>query len=104
VSRLGSSESSAPLPRRAEELLSIERRGRGARLAEAIAFLEDELQEGPRPVIELTEEAKQVGISEQTLKRARKELGAESTKLDFERGWSWSFPLAESGGDEARER
>ena len=50
------------------------------------------------------ERAKQSGISEQTLKRARQELGVERTKLDFDRGWSWSLPVEESGGDEARER
>jgi hypothetical protein len=90
---------------RAEDLLSIERRERGgARLAEAIGFLDEELQEGPRLAKELKEKAKQFGISEQTLKRARKELGVESTKLDFGRGWRWSVPVGESSGDEANKR
>lgn len=90
---------------RAEDLLSIERRERGARLAEATAFLDGELREGrPRLVKELIERAKHSGITEQTLKRARQELGVESNKLDFDRGWTWSLPVAESGGDEAREQ
>jgi hypothetical protein len=58
----------------------------------------------PKLVKELIEKAKQSGISEQTLKRARQALSVESTKLDYDRGWSWSLPVAESGGDEARER
>jgi hypothetical protein len=89
---------------RAEDLLSIERRERGVQFDRATAFLREELHEGPRLVKELIEKAKQSGISEQTLKRARQALGVESTKLDFDRGWSWSLPVAESGGDEARER
>jgi hypothetical protein len=90
---------------RAEDLLSIERRERGARLAEATAFLDGELRERrPRLVKELIERAKHSGITEQTLKRARQELGVESNKLDFDRGWTWSLPVAESGGDEAREQ
>jgi hypothetical protein len=89
---------------RAEDLLRIERPERGVKLASAIAFLDDELREGPKLVKELIEKAKQSGISEQTLKRARQALSVESTKLDYDRGWSWSLPVAESGGDEARER
>jgi hypothetical protein len=89
---------------RAEDLLRIERPERGLKLAGAVAFLDEELQEGPRLVKELIERAKQSDISEQTLKRARQALGVESTKLDFDRGWSWSLPVAESGGGEARER
>jgi hypothetical protein len=92
-------------PHRAEDLLSIERRERGARLAEATAFLDGELREGrPRLVKELIERAKHSGITEQTLKRARQKLGVESRKLDFDRGWTWSLPVAESGEDEAREQ
>jgi len=91
-------------PHRAEDLLSIDRRERGVQLDRATAFLHEELHEGPRLVKELIERAKQSGISEQTLKRARQALGVESTKLNFDRGWSWSLPVAESGGDEALER
>jgi hypothetical protein len=89
---------------RAEDLLSIERRERGAKLAQAMAFLEEELREGPEPVRDLTEKAKKSAISAETLKRARNELGVKSTKLDFGGGWEWSLPVGESGGDEADER
>jgi hypothetical protein len=88
-------------PYRAEDLLSIERPERGAKLAQAMAFLDDELQEGPSLVEELTEKAQKLGISKQTLKRAREQLGVETGKLDFDRGWVWSFPVDESGGAEA---
>jgi hypothetical protein len=53
---------------------------------------------------ELIERAKHSGITEQTLKRARQKLRVESTKLDFDRGWTWSVPVGESSGDEANER
>jgi putative DNA primase/helicase len=91
-------------PYRAEDLLSIERPERGAKLAEAMAFLDDELQEGPSLVKEVTEKAQKLGISKQTLKRAREQLAVETGKLDFDRGWVWSLPVADSGGDEALER
>jgi hypothetical protein len=91
-------------PHRAEDLLRIEPRERGVKLASAIAFLKEELQEGQGLAKDLIEKAKHASISEQTLKRARQELRVESTKLDFDRGWSWSLPVAESGGDEAPKR
>jgi AAA domain len=91
-------------PHRAEDLLSIERRERGAELAKAVAFLEEALHEGPKLARDLTETAERAGISPTTLKRARQKLDVESTKLDFDRGWGWSLPTAESGGNESREQ
>jgi AAA domain len=86
-------------PHGAEDLLSIERRERGARLADAMAFLDDELQKGPSLVKEVTEKAQRLGITKQTLKRAREQLGVETKKLDFDRGWEWRLSSDERGED-----
>jgi hypothetical protein len=74
------------------ELLALEPAQRASRLAEAIAFLEDELKGGPRLVAELEARAGNTGISPQTLRRENKRLGVESKKLDFAQGWVWDLP------------
>jgi hypothetical protein len=88
-------------PHWAADLLASEQPMRGARLAEATAFLERELMQGPKPARELTETAGQLGITEQTLKRARSELGVESRKRDFGGGWVWSLPETDAGSKAA---
>jgi hypothetical protein len=45
---------------------------------------------------ELSERARQLAIAEQTLKRARSQLGVESRKSDFGGGWTWSLPAPEA--------
>jgi hypothetical protein len=74
------------------DLLVCDRRERGSKLAEAVAYLDQALAEGLRPVRELQAEAKEFGITEQTLNRAKQKLGVESFKLDFGRGWAWRSP------------
>jgi AAA domain len=71
------------------DLLVSDRRERGPKLAEAVAYLDRALADGPRPVKELKAEAKEFGITEQTLNRAKQRLGVDSVKLDFSRGWAW---------------
>jgi hypothetical protein len=83
-------------PHWAADLLASEQPVRRGRLAEAIAFLERELTEGPKPARELTERARQLGITEQTLKRARTQLGVGSRKPDFGGGWAWALPVPEA--------
>lgn len=82
-------------PHWAADLLAIERPVRGERLGEAIAFLERELAEGARPAGVLIARAAELSISQQTLKRARSQLGIESRKSDFDSGWTWSLPMPE---------
>jgi AAA domain len=84
------------------DLLVSDRRERGSKLAEAVAYLDRALADGPRPVQELKGEAEQFGIAEQTLLRAKKTLGVESFKLDFGRGWAWR--LGEKVDDAAETR
>lgn len=83
-------------PHWAADLLALERPVRGARIAEAVAFLERELMDGAKSARELSERARQLEIAEQTLKRARNQLGVESRKSDFGGGWTWSLPVPEA--------
>jgi len=61
---------------------------------EAREFLHERLKAGPVRADELVEEAKQEGIAEKTLRRAKKELGVRSRK-EHEGGWFWELPLRE---------
>jgi hypothetical protein len=42
-----------------------------------------------RPANELYAAAERLGISDQTLRRAKVKLGVEAEKLGFSRGWGW---------------
>ena len=59
---------------------------------EATEWLRNALANGPRPSRELFAEAKRDGISEGTLKRAKRELGVKAEKADWEGGWIWRLP------------
>jgi hypothetical protein len=62
-------------------------------LDEAMDFLRAELSDGQRhPVADLFREARKVGITDRTLQRARKRLGAETEKAGFGGGWEWWLP------------
>jgi putative DNA primase/helicase len=73
-------------------------------MREAREFLLDRLRAGPVKADEITEEAEQIGISNATLRRARRNLGIrprkERGKIDG--GWIWELPpakvLNEGGG------
>jgi hypothetical protein len=59
---------------------------------EAEAMLAEELAEGARPADKVIKQARQLGISDKQLRRARGRLGLESTKTGFQGGWEWSLP------------
>jgi AAA domain len=65
-------------------------------LQEAIALLERALANGPRPVDEVSAEARAYGISQMTLRRARQQLGIQPTRV-YKDGkvhhWVWSLPV-----------
>jgi putative DNA primase/helicase len=82
------------------ELLAAPRPERGAKLQEAIAFLKAELTSGERPVREVERAATQLGIREQTLRRAKDELRITSHRLD--RGWAWALPPSTGDSGDAR--
>ena len=82
--------------RTADEVLATQPVGaeeRGAR-AEAKEFLRSLLRDGPVPVKHVLRQAKDAGISEKTLRRAKDELGVPTLKStsSFEGNWSWSLP------------
>jgi hypothetical protein len=58
---------------------------------EAGEWLRDALQSGPVKAKDLLRDAKAAGISERTLKRAKKGLGVTSYKREFDGHWSWKL-------------
>jgi putative DNA primase/helicase len=67
----------------------------GSAMAEATKLLQTELADGPKAARVLFAAADDVGVSRETLKRAKKRLGVESVKLDFSGGWAWKLPSRE---------
>jgi AAA domain len=69
-------------------------------LGEATGFLSDVLANGPVPSTEVIEEAKNAGIAEKTLRRAKKVLGVVASR-EGEAGrrgagrWLWKLPIAD---------
>ena len=63
---------------------------------EAVEFLKETLADGPRPAKEIQTEARQCGISERTLNRAKAALGVQSKKqggtFGGRRDWLWELP------------
>jgi hypothetical protein len=81
----------------ATDLLSAPADEDSSALGEARNFLVDLLQDGPVPFAEVEAAAEQAGITMRTVKRAKKELGVDSTAVREEgnrgvQGWSWSLP------------
>ena len=61
---------------------------------EAKNFLLAEIGTGPAPAKKVLVEARTLGISEVTLRRAAKDIGAETRKAGFAGGWEWYIPLS----------
>ena len=76
----------------ADRLFSLPADGeeRGAR-DEAVGFLREALDDGPRPCREVQREARGAGISERTLDRAKIALGVKSGK-EGSGPWLWRLP------------
>jgi len=72
----------------------IEDDGEGSPRAEAKAWLQELLTDGPVPAASVWKRAKADGIAERTLKRAKKEQGIISDK----QGEHWAWRLPEEGG------
>jgi putative DNA primase/helicase len=70
-------------------------------LDDAKEFLLAELGDGARhPAGDVFKAARQIGISERTLKRARKHVGANTEKAGFGVGWEWWLPKGPSPSGE----
>ena len=59
---------------------------------EAREFLLNRLEAGPVKSDDILKEAKQEGIAERTLKRAKKELGSHKMPEKFDGDWTWDLP------------
>jgi hypothetical protein len=64
------------------------------KLDEAIAFLQSELKDGPRPVEGVKSHATALGISAATLKRAREELGVIPRQIKGSAHGGWEYLLS----------
>ena len=74
------------------DLLVQQHRETRSALAEAVDFLQAELETGAKPAKELSTAAAELGISGETLKRAKKKLVVQSVKQGFGGGWLWQLP------------
>jgi hypothetical protein len=63
------------------------------KLDEAIAFLQSELKDGPRPVEGVKSHATALGISAATLKRAREEIGVNARQIKGSPHGGWEYLL-----------
>jgi hypothetical protein len=67
-------------------------------------FLRDALAEGPRPSTEVQKEAREAGISEPTLNRAKHRLGIKAKKHgkpgDKDQKWVWDLPKTEDNHED----
>jgi hypothetical protein len=61
---------------------------------DAEGFLKEQLCDGPRDAKAVEAEADDLGITEGTLKRAKRRLGVVSTKAGMD-GWLWSLPTGD---------
>lgn len=70
---------------------------------DAVEFLRTELGDGPVSAKAIEELARQAGISDSTLRRAKTDLGVRSRKDDFGDGakWLWTLPNEDAQGDQA---
>jgi hypothetical protein len=80
-----------------DSLLEQSAPGEASRLAEAIEWLNAKLSSGPVPSKQLYREAKQDGISDKTLSRAKGALGAKASK-NGAGPWQWEVPTPVAGG------
>ncbi len=78
-------------------LAGVEEEGKSdetSQMTKAQRFLLESLAHGPTPSKELMEHAKELhGISPETCRRAKDELGILARKLSMTSGWVWELPL-----------
>ncbi len=74
---------------------------RTSAIDKAKLWLQVVLADGPMDATEVLQKAKAEGITEKTVRRAKKAIGVEAVKLAMDGGWSWSLPpkVAKSAED-----
>lgn len=71
---------------------------------EAKRWLAEMLADGPQPATQIIRAAREIGIAERTLNRAKKSLGVLAEKAGFEGGWSWRLPpMTAKGAEEGQD-
>jgi hypothetical protein len=76
----------------AAETAAMEAKPKGNDRKEAVEWLRNRLSAGSSPSKEVIEEAREVGFSEKTLRRAYNEIGGKARKSKFDGGWLWELP------------
>lgn len=66
---------------------------------EAIGWLRDLLDDGPLKASDVQKDARQAGIGDKALRRARERLGIKPRKRHFSGGWEWALPSHEDAQD-----
>ena len=83
----------------ADAVVAMANEREAPKLDEAIAFLQAELKDGPRPVAEVKAHAVALNITADTLKRARYQLGIEARQIEGVKHGGWEYSYAESAAD-----
>jgi hypothetical protein len=85
-----------PVETTADDLVLGPARVHREALPAAVAFLAQQLHDGPRPSQELRSTARAAGIADRTLDRAKAQLGvvAQEEHVDGRNVWSWRLPTA----------
>lgn len=76
----------------ADEVLSPIDQDEQPERASAAEFLREELKNGPVETKQLQKSARDAGHSWRTVIRAKEDIGIESEKRSFDKGWQWSIP------------
>ena len=66
---------------------------------EAVEFLRDALRDGPRKAKDVTREAREAGIGDKALRRARERMGIKPLKREFQGGYVWEIPAVHGPND-----
>ena len=72
--------------------------------AEAIDFLRDALQHGPRQCNQVKSDATAAGITPKPLRNARKALNVVLSKAGMDGGWVWALPKVPNTPEDAHEK
>lgn len=72
----------------------------GGVLGECKDFLKVTLAAGPLPAKQIFAEARNAGLSEKTVRRAKDALGIKPAKTRFDGGWEWSLPTQVAQDDQ----
>jgi len=79
-------------PHLGRDLLAVGDREDSGKRGDALSFLIDALRDGPVSPLTVIDGGKTKGLSERTIRRAKRDLGVMSEKAGFGSGWNWAMP------------